>query len=202
MSSANSGPFALQPNAPHNAPLVQYENDLLTVASRLRDMSETPHRTIEETRSQLLRQVHGELERIEAIKESEWNRQRAGQLTRPIRRYQHQKMKAWVGRLLCRADLQDMFISMDTAMENLEMHDICDGPALKGFLGPDSLPFWTSSPSETRIGFGLAVDGFNPYQSKTAKQNVTSTAIYMICLNLPLHLRYLPENMYLVGVIP
>ncbi|OBZ77594.1 hypothetical protein A0H81_02219 [Grifola frondosa] len=37
---------------------------------------------------------------------------------------------------------------------------------------------------------------------KEAKQKVTSTAMYMVCLNLPPHLRYLPENVYLAGVIP
>lgn len=82
------------------------------------------------------------------------------------------------------------------------MQDIWDGEVLGAFLGPDGKPFWKQSASETRLVFGLAIDGFNPYQSKTAKQKVTSTAIYLICFDLPLHLRYLPENMYLVGVIP
>jgi len=35
-----------------------------------------------------------------------------------------------------------------------------------------------------------------------AKQTASSTAIYLVLLNFPPHLRYLPENMYLVGVVP
>ncbi len=60
-----------------------------------------------------------------------------------------------------------------------------------------------STPPQT-IGlvFSLAIDGFNPYQNKPAKQTATCTAIYMVCLSLPPHIRYLPEYMYLVGVIP
>jgi len=50
--------------------------------------------------------------------------------------------------------------------------------------------------------FSLAVDGFNPFHMKEAKQTVTSTGIYMVLLNFPPHLHFLPENMLLVGVIP
>ena len=35
-----------------------------------------------------------------------------------------------------------------------------------------------------------------------AKQSVSCTAIYMIILNFPPHLRFLFHNMYLAGVIP
>ncbi len=50
--------------------------------------------------------------------------------------------------------------------------------------------------------FALAVDGFNPFHNKTAKQSVTSTAIWLVLLNLPPELRYLHENLYVAGVIP
>ncbi|KAI0833370.1 hypothetical protein BC628DRAFT_1308471, partial [Trametes gibbosa] len=140
-----------------------------------------------------------ELDRIESLKESEWNRQRAGvsALWRAIPGIE------WVGRFLCRRGIEDAFISVETALrDDPTMGDIWDAKIFKEFLGPDGRPFWDGSSTETRLVFGLAVDGFNPYQSKTAKQKVTSTAIYLICFNIPLHLRYLPENMYLVGVIP
>ena len=48
----------------------------------------------------------------------------------------------------------------------------------------------------------MSIDSFNPYQSKQAKQVVSVTGIYLVCLNLPPHLRYLPENLCLVGIIP
>ncbi|RDB25398.1 hypothetical protein Hypma_008131 [Hypsizygus marmoreus] len=37
---------------------------------------------------------------------------------------------------------------------------------------------------------------------KIAKQSASSTGIWLVLLNLPPHLRYLPENMFLAGVIP
>jgi len=37
---------------------------------------------------------------------------------------------------------------------------------------------------------------------KTAKQKASSTGIWLVLLNLPPHLRYLPENVFLVGSIP
>jgi len=46
------------------------------------------------------------------------------------------------------------------------------------------------------------MDSFNPYHMKESKQTVSSTAIWLILLNLPSHLRYRPENMFLAGIIP
>ena len=66
----------------------------------------------------------------------------------------------------------------------------------------DGEPFVFGPPGEGRYVFALYVDGFNPYQSKEAKQVATVTGIYLVCLNLPPHLRYLPENTLLVGIIP
>jgi len=55
---------------------------------------------------------------------------------------------------------------------------------------------------ETRLAFSFSIDSFNPYHMKEAKQTVSSTALWLILLNLPLHLRYRPENMFLAGIIP
>lgn len=82
------------------------------------------------------------------------------------------------------------------------MSDLWDAPIFRELRMPDGTRFVDAPPGEARLIFGLAVDGFNPFHSKTAKQQVTVTGIYMYCLNLPPHLRYRPENMYLVGVIP
>jgi Transposase family tnp2 len=55
---------------------------------------------------------------------------------------------------------------------------------------------------ETRLAFSFSMDSFNPYHMKEAKQTVSSTAIWLVLLNLPPHLRYRPENMFLAGIIP
>ncbi len=114
-------------------------------------------------------------------------------------------MRHWLARLLSRDTLEDV---MDGILERAKekapdiMLDLWDAPVFRELVMADGTRFVDAPPGEARLIFGLAVDGFNPFQSKTAKQSVSVTAIYMYCLNLPPHLRYRPENMYLVGVIP
>ena len=123
----------------------------------------------------------------------------------PIREFVYQEMKYWLARLLSRNGLEDLMDAMlKRAMGKAPevMLDIWDAPVFRELTMPDGTRFVDAPPGEARLIFGLSVDGFNPFQSKTAKQSVTVTAIYMYCLNLPPHLRYRPENMYLVGVIP
>lgn len=123
----------------------------------------------------------------------------------PLREFLYQEMKHWLARLLSRDNLEDMMdaILKRAVKEALEaMLDIWDAPVLRELVLSDGTRFVDAPPGEARLVFGLSVDGFNPFQSKTAKQSVSVTAIYMYCLNLPPHLRYRPENMYLVGVIP
>jgi hypothetical protein len=46
------------------------------------------------------------------------------------------------------------------------------------------------------------VDWFNPLGNKQARKSISSGVIFMVCLNLPLHLCYKHENVYLVDIIP
>jgi hypothetical protein len=46
------------------------------------------------------------------------------------------------------------------------------------------------------------VDWFNPHGNKTSGKKKSVGSIAMVLLNLPPSLRYKPENMYLVGIIP
>lgn len=125
--------------------------------------------------------------------------------TFPLRVYLYQDMKQWLARLLSCPGLEDIMQSMlkrATQGAPSVMSDIWDAPIIREILMEDKTRFVDAPDDETRLIFGLSADGFNPYQSKQAKQQVSVTAIYMYCLNLPPHLRYLPENIFLVGVIP
>ncbi|PIL32244.1 hypothetical protein GSI_05489 [Ganoderma sinense ZZ0214-1] len=122
----------------------------------------------------------------------------------PLRVFLYQELKGWLARLLSRSGMEDI---MDTMTDRAEgnpkvvMRDIWDAPVFRN-LKKDGAPFVRGPPDEARYVFGLSIDSFNPFQSKEAKQNVSVTGIYLVCYNLPPHLRYLPENIYLVGVIP
>lgn len=128
---------------------------------------------------------------------------RGKQIAFPVRKYLHQSMKHWLGRMLSHEEIERWLEARRQHTDpSAPMTDIFDGLALRYLIGPDGTPFLDHAGDELRLVFSLSADGFNPYQMKEAKHSVSSTAIYMVCLNLPPHLRYLPENMYLVGVVP
>lgn len=123
----------------------------------------------------------------------------------PVCIYLHQSLKEWLGRFLSRPEVD---ASLDVPYEapgDGFMYDIFDGYILQNFKAADGTVYIDrmAAPSGTRrLVFGLGVDGFNPYGNVIAKKKASSTGIYMVCYDLPPDLRYRPENMYLVGVIP
>lgn len=121
-----------------------------------------------------------------------------------VRLYLHQDMKEWVGRLLSRPDIDALLDEPPVPKVTKFMEDIWHGSVLKEFVGSDGLKFTTKSSDGSRLKlvFSLGIDSFNSYRNLQAKQKSSSTGIYMVCLNLPPDVRYLPENIYLVGVIP
>ncbi|OJT10865.1 hypothetical protein TRAPUB_12619 [Trametes pubescens] len=136
-----------------------------------------------------------------------WRRRRIGdgQVSFPVRKYLHQSLKHWLGRMLSRGEIETWLQvnRWNGGRVRTPMRDIFDGIALQSLRGPDGKrAFLDTLGEELRLVLGLSADGFNPYQMKEAKHSVTSTAIYMVCLNLPESLRHLPENIYLVGVVP
>ena len=136
-------------------------------------------------------------------------RRRGGRSIAPVRKYLHHDMRLWMARMLCRPDLERWLdrtvidpATIDAGLQ--QMRDIWDGEVLRQFQGPDKKHFilGKSRHSEGRYIFSLCMDGFNPYHNKQAGKKVTVGAMYMVCLNLPPHLRYRIENVFLVGIIP
>lgn len=119
------------------------------------------------------------------------------------REYSHQILKTWLGKLLCRPGIEQL-LDRDAFSEGLDHPyvDIFSGDVLRQFSDSDGSTFLPSRPSEGRYVFGLSVDGFNPFLNKQAGKKASSTAIYMVLLNLPPSARYKVENMYLAGIIP
>lgn len=123
----------------------------------------------------------------------------------PIMKYLHQDIKHWVGRLLSRRgieDLVDEYPSLPLPALDAPLEDIWFSKVFRSLKDVSGMPFFPPPEGEGRLVFGLSVDSFNPFHMKTAKQSASSTAIWLVLLNLPPHLRYLPENMCLVGIIP
>lgn len=123
----------------------------------------------------------------------------------PIKKYLHQDLKAWLGRLLARKNMEDILdsrphIPLDDP--NAGIDDIWLSKLFLDLKDPSGEPFYPGTNGEGRLVFGLSVDSFNPFHNKTAKQSVSSTGIWLVLLNLPPELRYLHENIYVAGVIP
>ncbi|PPQ79324.1 hypothetical protein CVT24_007406 [Panaeolus cyanescens] len=122
----------------------------------------------------------------------------------PIRTYTHQPLKYWLGRLLSRQGIEDHIekAMASSPSTNGVMKDIWDSPTLHSLKDHHGNPFLVTDSEEGRLIFSLAVDSFNPNHVKAAHQTTSSTGIWLVLLNLPAHLRYLHQNMYIAGVIP
>ena len=122
----------------------------------------------------------------------------------PIRKYIHQDIKSWLGRLVSRKGVEEVLDhpTLPVAFNSPDIDDIWRSAAFRDLKGPDGMPFLPAPLGEGRLIFSLSVDSFNPFHNKTAKQSVSSTGIWLVLLNFPQHLRYLKENMCAVGVIP
>ncbi|KAJ7454114.1 hypothetical protein FB451DRAFT_1049806 [Mycena latifolia] len=120
--------------------------------------------------------------------------------------YVHQRLKDWLGRILSRPGIEDILDTYPQTVSHVTeagaMSDIWSSPEIQNLKGPDGKPFLEGPEGEGRYLFSFATDGFNPYQNKQAKQQVTSTGFWAILLNFPIHLRYLFENMCHLGTGP
>ena len=134
-----------------------------------------------------------------------WKDRRIGDRTIkvPRRKYVHQSLKEWMGRLLARPGVEDILDRPLRREHTTRMADIWDSPVLRNFHEQDQkTPFFAEYGSEARFAFSLGADSWHPLHNLEAKQVMSATAIYLVLLNFPEDQRYKHKNMYLAGVIP
>lgn len=118
----------------------------------------------------------------------------------------------YLASLLAQKDLEDL---MDKCCDDLTasikksepppdyISDVFQGEFIRTFEGPISGRLFVDRPGkEGRYVFALNVDFFNSEGMTIRGASTPSGVICAACLNLPLEIRYKPENMYLAGVIP
>lgn len=77
-----------------------------------------------------------------------------------------------------------------------------DAKFLRSFLGQDGELFCATSDNEARLTFALFVDFFATEGMKERGPHTSSGIVALACLDLPIEIRYKPEYMYLVCIIP
>lgn len=113
--------------------------------------------------------------------------------SRPIRTFAYQPFTSWLARLLARPGLVESLGVNVTGTQRSHpelISDILQGDAAKKLVGSDGRPFLESSPGGLQLVFNMNIDWFNPYGSRKSGRQYSIGGIYMICMNLPIHLRY------------
>ncbi|KAF6745571.1 hypothetical protein DFP72DRAFT_824306 [Ephemerocybe angulata] len=110
--------------------------------------------------------------------------------SQPITYYLHQDFTQWLGRFLCRPEIEAMLDQRKSEFSKKQSEpreqpsnvvtDVLESKIIKDFRWPDDRPFYDCAKDEFRLIFSLSGDGFNPFSNREAKQT----------------------NVYLAGVIP
>lgn len=99
---------------------------------------------------------------------------------------------------------------MDKACDNVNhadtpvyVNNVFDADFIRSFQGPLPNTLFIQRPgNEGRYLFAMNIDFFAVEGNRVRGASTSCGIISMACLNLPIEIRYEPENMYLVGIIP
>ncbi len=123
----------------------------------------------------------------------------------PEREIHCQDFRSWLAELLSRPGMEEMLERnpYNTGAAEGELRDVWDGKVLRNFRGADGKNFFIhKGPGEIHLAFSLCEDNFNPFFNKHGGKSYSAGVICLICLNLPPHLRYLLENVFIFCVFP
>lgn len=120
----------------------------------------------------------------------------------PIQKQVFQDFRDWLGKLLATPGIEEELLNSPPPEANVTK-DFRDSPIIRSFKGADGQPYIrepSGTPPELRLIMSLGADGFQTSTSHRAAKT-SCTAIYMVLLSLPEHLRYQQKYLYLVTVL-
>ncbi|KLO08882.1 hypothetical protein SCHPADRAFT_834775 [Schizopora paradoxa] len=128
-------------------------------------------------------------------------RTRKGKKKVPACLYTTQSFKAWLRFFLSRKVIDDALQKTFDKQVNApvgigsQMNDVHDSPAWRDLYGNSQSPY--------NLVFGIYIDWFLIFKMKIAVGKKASCGVISLyCLNLPPHLRYRPENLFIMGITP
>ena len=127
----------------------------------------------------------------------------------PIKSFVYHHFHDYVASLLAKPGFEDLLDKpCDNVMQDLQgvapsiLKDVWDAEFIRTFEGPHANTLFVDRQGEGRLLFSLNVDFFNIEGNRQRNATTSCGIISCTCLNLPLDIRYKPENMYLAGIIP
>jgi hypothetical protein len=126
----------------------------------------------------------------------------------PIKPYLVSSFREYLVRLLANGSTEQLCDqACDEALASLRngetnMSNIFQGEFMRTFEGPLPGKLFIDRGDKARLAFAIHVDFFNPNGLRIRGNSDSIGIISLAILNLPLSLRYRPQNLFLVGVIP
>ncbi len=121
----------------------------------------------------------------------------------------YHELNDYICGLECREDLREHLDSAcDKAMAEFskgvpnDFSDVFSGDFVRSFKWVDDKLFIDRPKGEGRLLFSLNLDFFNVEEMRLRGASASSGIVAMACLNLPVDIRYKPENMYISCIIP
>jgi hypothetical protein len=127
---------------------------------------------------------------------------------RPIKPYLVPSFTDYLARLvsdpeieqLCDKACDDAMLSLDDPLD-ADISNIFQARFMKTFEGPTPGKLFIDRGTKMRLAFIMHTDFFNPSGTRKRGNHDSIGVLYLACLNLPVEIRYLPENMFL-AIIP
>jgi hypothetical protein len=126
---------------------------------------------------------------------------------RPIRPFVLYDIKSRIAEMVSMEPTASYLKKKPSTRATNTVTDILQADLVRNFKGPVKGPngtfgYFDAPDNESRLLLTLSVDWMNPFGVKAAGISASVGVIAMCCVNLPLSIRYKPENLILVGLIP